>query len=100
HRRRERGDDVSTDTTPRTTAGDGAILRPDHVVKRFGGLVAVNDVSFDVKRGAVFALIGPNGAGNTTLFNGAAGLLPPASGSVLFDGRAVAGTNPHTVAAP
>ena len=77
---------------------DGYILQLDHVVKRFGGLVAVNDVTFDVKRGEVFALIGPNGAGKTTLFNGVTGLLPPTSGSVVFDGREIAGTKPHQVA--
>jgi len=74
------------------------VLRLDHVVKRFGGLVAVNDVSFDVKRGEVFALIGPNGAGKTTLFNGVTGLLPPSSGSIQFEGREIAGTKPHKVA--
>jgi len=77
---------------------DDYILQLDHVVKRFGGLVAVNDVTFDVKRGEVFALIGPNGAGKTTLFNGVTGLLPPTSGSVVFDGREIAGTKPHQVA--
>ena len=74
------------------------ILRLSHVVKRFGGLVAVNDVSFDVKKGEVFALIGPNGAGKTTLFNGVTGLLPPTSGEVVFEGREIAGTKPHKVA--
>jgi branched-chain amino acid transport system ATP-binding protein len=77
---------------------DGVILRLDHVVKRFGGLVAVNDVSFDVRRGEVFALIGPNGAGKTTVFNGVTGLLPPTSGSVVFEGREIAGTKPFRVA--
>jgi len=77
---------------------DEVILKLDHVVKRFGGLTAVNDVSFDVKKGEVFALIGPNGAGKTTLFNGITGLLPPTSGSVLFEGSEIAGTKPHRVA--
>ncbi len=77
---------------------ESVILRLDHVVKRFGGLVAVNDVSFDVKKGEVFALIGPNGAGKTTVFNGVTGLLPPTSGSVIFEGREIAGTRPHDVA--
>ncbi len=77
---------------------DGVLLRVDHVTKRFGGLVAVNDVSFAVRRGEVFALIGPNGAGKTTLFNGITGLLPPTSGSVVFEGREIAGSKPHQVA--
>src|SRR5919198_865889 len=81
-----------------TAAGDGVILRLTHVTKRFGGLVAVNDVTFDVKKGEVFALIGPNGAGKTTLFNGVTGLIPPTSGSVMFEGREIAGTKPHKVA--
>jgi branched-chain amino acid transport system ATP-binding protein len=84
--------------TSAAMSDDGAILRLQNVTKRFGGLVAVNDVSFDVKRGEVFALIGPNGAGKTTLFNGITGLLPPTSGSVVFDGREIAGTKPHKVA--
>src|SRR5207249_4590488 len=79
-------------------ASDAAILRLDHVTKRFGGLVAVNDVTFDVRKGEVFALIGPNGAGKTTLFNGVTGLIPPTSGSVVFEGREIAGTKPFKVA--
>jgi len=75
-----------------------AILDIDHVTKRFGGLVAVNDVSFTVKRGEVFALIGPNGAGKTTLFNGITGIFPPSEGGVIFEGRDVAGSKPHEIA--
>ena len=74
------------------------ILRVDHVTKRFGGLVAVDDVTFDVKRGEIFALIGPNGAGKTTLFNGITGIFPPTAGRVIFQDREITGAKPHQVA--
>jgi branched-chain amino acid transport system ATP-binding protein len=80
---------------------DGAtdnILILSNLTKRFGGLVAVDDVSFSIKRGEVFALIGPNGAGKTTLFNNVTGLYQPTSGSVIFDGRNITGNKPHQVA--
>ncbi len=57
------------------------------VTKRFGGLVAVDDVSFDVSRGEIFSVIGPNGAGKTTLFNMISGVLPVSSGSITLDGE-------------
>ena len=74
------------------------ILRVDHVTKRFGGLVAVDDVTFDVKKGEIFALIGPNGAGKTTLFNGITGIFPPTTGRVIFQDREITGAKPHQVA--
>jgi branched-chain amino acid transport system ATP-binding protein len=80
-----------------TTASD-LILSIEGVTKRFGGLVAVNNVSFDVPRGQVFALIGPNGAGKTTLFNCVTGLFRPTLGSVIFEERSVTGLKPHEVA--
>jgi branched-chain amino acid transport system ATP-binding protein len=77
---------------------DGFVLRIQNVTRRFGGLTAVDDVSFDVRRGEVFALIGPNGAGKTTLFNGITGLIPPSAGVVEFEGSDVTGMRPHRVA--
>ena len=75
------------------------VLDAKHVTKRFGGLVAVDDVTFDVKRGEVFALIGPNGAGKTTLFNSITGIFPPTEGRIVFEGRDIAGSKPHQAAA-
>ncbi|WP_062361805.1 ABC transporter ATP-binding protein [Variovorax paradoxus] len=65
---------------------------------RFGGVLAVNKVSFDVKRGEVFTLIGPNGAGKTTVFNLISRIYSPSAGSIDFEGRALADVPPHGVA--
>jgi branched-chain amino acid transport system ATP-binding protein len=74
------------------------ILELTNLTKRFGGLLAVDNVSLHIKRGEVFALIGPNGAGKTTLFNNVTGLFQPTSGRVVFDGRDITGSKPHNVA--
>ena len=60
-----------------------------NLTRRFGGLVANNDVSVDVKHGEILGLIGPNGAGKSTLFNQIAGAYPPSSGTIAFEGRDV-----------
>lgn len=62
------------------------MLTIDHVTKKFGGLTAVNDVSFEVKKGEIVGLIGPNGSGKTTLFNAISGTLPATSGKIVFNG--------------
>jgi branched-chain amino acid transport system ATP-binding protein len=80
------------------TPSSETILSIDGVTKRFGGLIAVNNVSFEVPKGQVFALIGPNGAGKTTLFNCVTGLFRPTLGSVLFEGSPIGGLKPHEVA--
>ena len=84
---------------PRKPAPDGrsALLKIDDLTKRFGGLVAVDQVSFEVKAGTITALIGPNGAGKSTTFNLITGALPATSGSVTFAGRDLAGIKPHEV---
>ncbi|THF71812.1 ABC transporter ATP-binding protein [Deinococcus sp. Arct2-2] len=75
------------------------VLEARNMTRRFGGLIAVNDVSFDVREGEIFGLIGPNGAGKTTLFNLMTGLTPPSSGTLMYEGRPVLGLAPHRVAA-
>jgi branched-chain amino acid transport system permease protein len=62
--------------------------------KRFGGLVAVRDVSFQIQRGEILGLIGPNGAGKTTIFNLVTGFIPPDSGQVVFQGESITGLKP------
>ena len=65
---------------------------------RFGGVVAVDQVSFEVRRGEVFTIIGPNGAGKTTIFNLIGLIYPASSGRILFEGRDLTGTAPHRMA--
>jgi len=72
-----------------------ALLSVANLTRRFGGVVAVDDVSFDVREGEIVGLIGPNGAGKTTLFNVIAGRLKPTSGRVLMDGEDITGLEPH-----
>ena len=75
------------------------ILSLQGVIKRFGGLTAVDQVSFDVPKGEVFALIGPNGAGKTTLFNAICGIGRPTAGRIAIGGADVTGRQPHRIAA-
>ncbi|HEX3429150.1 MAG TPA: ATP-binding cassette domain-containing protein, partial [Candidatus Limnocylindrales bacterium] len=63
------------------------VLSAKNVTKRFGGLVAVNDISFDIPEGSIVSLIGPNGAGKTTFFNIIAGIYDPTSGRIAVHGR-------------
>jgi branched-chain amino acid transport system ATP-binding protein len=76
-----------------------SLLVVDSITKRFGGLVAVNDVSFSVEAGEILSIIGPNGAGKSTLFKIIGAALPPTSGSVVFEGKTISGLKPHIVAA-
>jgi branched-chain amino acid transport system ATP-binding protein len=73
------------------------LLEARQVRKEFGGLVATDDIDFDIPRGSIVALIGPNGAGKTTFFNQLTGVYVPTSGSILFDGTEVVGKPPHAI---
>jgi branched-chain amino acid transport system ATP-binding protein len=74
-----------------------AMLEVDGIVKRFGGLLAVNDVSFNVEQGEIVSMIGPNGAGKTTAFNCITGLYPLSGGDVRFNGVSLLGMPPHRI---
>jgi branched-chain amino acid transport system ATP-binding protein len=75
-----------------------AMLRIAGLTKRFGGLVAVNDVSFDVQEGEILSVIGPNGAGKSTLFKLICSFMRPSRGEITFRGEPIAGLAPHIVA--
>ena len=76
-----------------------ALLEVKNLTRRFGGLVAVNDLSFSVERGEILGIIGPNGAGKTTAVNLISGFIKPSSGSVALAGRDVTALAPHRLAA-
>jgi branched-chain amino acid transport system ATP-binding protein len=75
------------------------LLRVQNVGVRFGGIVALDDVSFDVPSGSIVGLIGPNGAGKTTLFNCLSRLYQCGSGDILFDGSSLLQVSRHRIAA-
>lgn len=74
-----------------------AVLQVRSATIKFGGLVAVNDVSFALEQGDLFGLIGPNGAGKTTCFNLITGVYRPTSGEILYKGERVDGLSPHLI---
>ncbi|MDZ7745467.1 MAG: ATP-binding cassette domain-containing protein [Halobacteriales archaeon] len=85
----------TTETTTDEYGPDDGLLVLDHVTKRFGGLTAVDDLSFVVEEGEILGFIGPNGAGKSTTFNCVVGRLPPTSGTVYYDGEDVTGSAVH-----
>lgn len=78
-----------TTTTP--------VLAVENLTLRFGGLTALDDVSFDIRPGEILGLIGPNGAGKTTCFNAITGVYQPTSGSIRFQGKSVVGKGRHQI---
>lgn len=73
------------------------MLKIQNVTKRFGGLVALKDVSFELNEGEILAIIGPNGAGKTTLINVISGFLQPEEGSVIFKGTDITSMPPYEI---
>jgi branched-chain amino acid transport system ATP-binding protein len=74
------------------------LLSAKNLSVRFGGVLAVNNVSFDVQRGEVFTLIGPNGAGKTTVFNLISRIYQPTTGTISFEGEVLTEQPPHKIA--
>lgn len=75
------------------------ILRTEHITQRFGGLVALSDISMEVRSGEIIGIIGPNGAGKTTLFNVITGMYQSTEGAVQLLGQDVTGWKPHKITA-
>ena len=73
------------------------VLKVDNVVKRFGGLRALDDLNLSIEEGTVHAIIGPNGAGKSTMLNVCIGQLTPTSGTVTFDGEVITGKSAHEI---
>ncbi|GIT79348.1 ABC transporter ATP-binding protein [Leifsonia sp. LS1] len=73
------------------------IVEVRNLTVKFGGLLALDDVSFDIRRGEILGLIGPNGAGKTTCFNAMTGVYKPTSGDVLLEGQSIKGRKQHQI---
>ncbi|KQR52761.1 ABC transporter ATP-binding protein [Leifsonia sp. Leaf336] len=73
------------------------IVEVRNLTVKFGGLLALDDVSFDIRRGEILGLIGPNGAGKTTCFNAMTGVYKPTSGDVLLEGQSIKGQKQHKI---
>lgn len=76
---------------------ENPILNVKNLEKRFGGLVATKDCSFEVRKGEMFGIIGPNGAGKTTLFNALTGFLRADSGEIIFEGHNIRNMKPYDI---
>jgi branched-chain amino acid transport system ATP-binding protein len=74
------------------------LLNATRVVKRFGGLMAVNKMDFSMEKGEIVSIIGPNGAGKTTFFNSMTGIYKPEEGEILFNGKSLIGLRPDQIA--
>jgi branched-chain amino acid transport system ATP-binding protein len=93
-----RAEPVEASPVLRQAQDERVLLSAKNLSVRFGGVLAVNNVSFDVRRGEVFTLIGPNGAGKTTVFNLISRIYTPTSGSIDFEGKPLTQQPPHRIA--
>ena len=93
--------DPSLQASPAASAAredtDAPVLRTEALTVRFGGLAALNNVHFVLKRGEIRAIIGPNGAGKSTFFNCLTGVIRPTSGRILFNGQDITGLPPNQI---
>ncbi|MEU4715753.1 ABC transporter ATP-binding protein [Micromonospora purpureochromogenes] len=93
-------DETTSTATPKIPAQPGprpVLLEVDDVTLRFGGVVALDKIDFQIYEGEILGLIGPNGAGKTTSFNVMTGVYKPTSGAVRFRGERVTGRKPHQI---
>ena len=82
---------------PQQRSSDGDLLVAQEVRKEFGGLIAINDLTFTIPSRSIVSLIGPNGAGKTTFFNTLTGLYKVTDGQIVFDGSDVTNKPPATI---
>lgn len=75
-----------------------SLVNATHVIKRFGGLTAVNKMDFNLEEGEIVSIIGPNGAGKTTFFNTITGIYKPEEGEIQFNGKSLVGLRPDQIA--
>ncbi len=91
-------DAAESATLVRVPDAAAPIFRAEHLSVYFGGIRAVDDISFDVRRGEVFSIIGPNGAGKTTIFNLISRIYTPTAGKLFFQDRDITAIPPHQIA--
>src|SRR5256714_14781966 len=92
--------DQTTTASPDGSPNGGPMLSAAGVSKRFGGLLAVDTVTFEIPRRSIVSIIGPNGAGKTTFFNMLTGLYKPTTGRVTFDGDNITAMRPDRIMKP
>ena len=90
--------DADPDGAPAGGEAVRSLLDLENVSQRFGGLLALDELSLSLKQGEVVGLIGPNGAGKTTFVNVVTGVLKPTSGVIVFDGHRIDGKRPDRIA--
>src|SRR5712672_1302310 len=88
---------MSTNKTPISNSTNQTMLKTDKTTIRFGGLCAVNELDMTVRQGEIYGLIGPNGAGRTTIFNLLTGVYEPTSGEIYFGDRRIDGMRPYEI---